>query len=421
MMEVNRNGTEAARVCWDNLEDWVRLHVQAYIQDLLEAEVSELLGRGKSERRKAVDAEPGYRNGHGKPRKLTLSVGTVTVSRPRVRQLEERFQSRLLPLFARRTPPLNELLPELYLHGLAEGDFDLALRGLLGDEAALSASTIARLKTKWQAEFDAWCSRSLSDLEVVYLWADGIYVKAGLEKDKAAILVVVAGLSDGSKVVLAVLPGYRESTDSWASLLRDLKGRGMNCPRLVIADGHLGIWSALTRVFPQADEQRCWNHRIVNVLDKLPKKAQAEGRGLLTDIPYAETRREAEQRKARFQRWCVKRGFDKAGEVLDQDWERMVTFYRYPKEHWTHLRTTNVVESPFAPVRLRTDAAKRYKKVSNATVVIWKMLLIAEQRFNRLSAADLMKQLWNGAVYVDGVRKDSKNSKKKYKTRKDAA
>jgi len=244
MKKSNRGETESARVCWESLEGWVRERVQGYVQDLLQEEVTELLGRGKSQRRPAVDAWPGSRNGLGKPRKLTLACGTITVRRPRVRALEERFESRILPLFARRTPAVDELLPEFYLHGLSEGDFDLALRGLLGDEAPLSSSTVARLKTKWQADpsrlktrFDVWSARSLSELEVVYLWADGIYVKAGLEKEKAAMLVVVAGLSDGQKVVLAVRAGYRESTESRSALLRDLKARGMNAPRLVIAGG----------------------------------------------------------------------------------------------------------------------------------------------------------------------------------------
>ena len=413
MKECIKDEGQAARVCWENLEDWVRLQIQGYVQDLLEAEVSEVLGRSKSQRRSAVDAPAGYRNGHGKPRRLTMSVGTITVRRPRVRDLEERFESRILPLFSKRTPTVSDVLPELYLHGLAEGDFDLALRGLLGEEAPLSASTIARLKTKWQVEFETWSSRSLSELEVVYLWADGIYVKAGLEMDKAAMLVLIAGLSDGSKVVLAMRCGHRESTESWAALLRDLKARGLNCPRLVVADGHLGIWAALTQVYPPADEQRCWNHRILNVLDKLPHRAQAEGRELLTQIPYAETLKQAEQSKTRFQSWCRKHGHDPAADLIDQDWERLVTFYRYPKEHWLHLRTTNVVESPFAAVRLRTDAAKRYKKIANATAVVWKMLMIAEQRFRKLNEAHLMKEVWAGAGYVDGVRVKSQNKKEK--------
>jgi len=228
------------------------------MQELLEEEVTEFLGRAKSARRSALGSAPGYRNGYGKPRRLTLSSGTIQVRRPRVRNAEERFESRVLPLFARKSKKVADLIPELYLHGLAEGDLDLALRGLLGEEAPVSASTVARLKEKWHAELAEWRQRPLDDLEVVYLWVDGVYVKAGLEKEKAAILVALAALSDGSKVVVTAVPGYRESTESWSDVLRGLKGRGLGCPRLVIGDGHLGIWGALRNVYPEAAEQRCW-------------------------------------------------------------------------------------------------------------------------------------------------------------------
>jgi putative transposase len=326
------------------------------------------------------------------------------VRRPRVRGLSERFESRLLPLFKRHSQEVGALLPELYLHGLSSGDFDLALRGLLGEGAPLSASSVDRLKAAWQAEYEEWKQHSLSDLEVVYLWVDGLYVKAGLDKDKAAILVVVAALRDGRKVVLAVESGHRESTEAWSAILRDLKQRGLNCPKLVIGDGHLGIWGALANVYPEAQEQRCWNHRIVNVLAKVPDKDQATAKEMLTAIPYAETKEEAARKKRVFQQWCARRGYEPAAQLLDHDWERMTTFYRFPNEHWKHLRTTNVVESPFARVRLRTTAAKRYKKVKNATAVIWKTLLVAEKSFRKLNAPELLAEVAEGAVYVNGVR-----------------
>lgn len=207
MSQKNIYQSLESRVCFEQLEDWVRAKIQTWVQELLEEEVTELLGRSKSERRSAVDAHRGYRNGYGKPRRLTLSGGTITLRRPRVRDLEERFESRVLPLCVKRSRQVRELIPELYLHGLAEGDFDLALRGLFGEKAPLSGATVARLKEKWLAEWEAWQSRSLEDLEVVYVWADGLYVKAGLEKDKAVLLVVLAALSDGSKVVVSVSSG----------------------------------------------------------------------------------------------------------------------------------------------------------------------------------------------------------------------
>lgn len=229
---------------WSDLEDWVRIKAQGFIQDILEEEVTEFLGRGKSERRDPVDARPGYRNGYGRERKLTLSCGTIGLRRPRVRDSDDHFESRVLPLFAKRSNKIRELIPELYLHGLSEGDFDLALRGLLGDDAPLSASTVARLKEKWHDEFVEWGNRSLGHLEVVYVWVDGVYVKAGFEKEKSAVLVVLGALSNGRKVVLGISSGYRESTESWSAVLRGLKRRGMNCPKLVVGDGNLGIWGA---------------------------------------------------------------------------------------------------------------------------------------------------------------------------------
>jgi len=240
---------------------------------------------------------------------------------------------------------------------------------------------------------------------------NGIYVKAGLDKDKAALLVLIAALRDGRKVVLAVESGYRESTESWAALLRDLKARGLRAPRLLIADGHLGIWAAVRGVFPTVSEQRCWNHRLVNVLDTLPKTLQAEARALLTKILYAATRAEAERQKRALQAWATKKGVAAAGRRLDEDCERLVTFYAFPQEHWKHLRTSNVVESPFATVRLRTAVAKRFKKVENATAVIWKTLLVAEQSFRRLDAPERLPEVAEGVVFVDGVREKQGNEK----------
>jgi hypothetical protein len=255
MTEKSTRDRFGSRELWESLEEMARERIQEFVQTLLEEEVTALVGRAKSERREAVDAPAVYRNGHGKPRKLAMMGGTVEVRRPRVRGLEERFESRILPLFRRRTKEVSELLPQLYLHGLAQGDFELALRGLLGEGAPLSPSSIERLRGKWVSEFEAWSRRDLRGIEPVYLWADGIYVKAGLEKDKAALLVIVAGLRDGRKVVLTVESGYRESAEAWGRLLRDLRARGMSVPRLVVADGHLGIWSALSQVLPEVAEQ----------------------------------------------------------------------------------------------------------------------------------------------------------------------
>jgi putative transposase len=389
---------------YDVLEEMVRLKVQEYIQEILEDEVEVFLGRKKSERIKAVDGIPGYRSGHGKRRKFTVMNGTITVRRPRIKDAEERFESKIIPFFKRRSKEVGQLLPELYLHGLAKGDFEMALRGLLGEGAPLSASSIARLKAKWQLEYEQWKHQDLSSLEVVYQWADGIYVKAGLEKDKAVLLVIIGALTNGKKVFLACDNGYRESKESWSGVLRNLKDRGLRLGRLTIADGHLGIWSALGELHAEGKEQRCWNHKIRNVLDCFPKRIRAEASEQLTRIPYAETQAECERLRDTFvERY--RKDYSKATEKLLSDWDRMVTFYSFPKEHWVHLRTTNVVESPFSSVRLRTDAAKRFKKVQNATAMIWKLLQVAEKNFRTLKGYWLLPDVYKGKMFVDGVEK----------------
>lgn len=404
---------EGSRVVYAELEAYARVKVQEFIQAVLEEEVAEFLGRGKSERSpEGVDGAKGYRNGYGKPRRLALSSGTIRLRRPRVRDTEEKFESQVLPLFKRRSEEVGQLLPELYLHGLAKGDFELALRGLLGEGAPLSASSIGRLKAKWQLEYEAWQQQDWSEVKLVYQWADGIYVKAGLEDQKAALLVIIGATADGQKVLLACESGQRESKLSWAAILRDLKARGLKAPRLTIADGHLGIWSALSEILPESQQQRCWNHKILNVLDALPQKEQATAKELLRQMAYAETQAECEKRRDVFVKRYQK-AYPKATETLWRDWERMITFYRFPKEHWPHLRTTNIVESPFAAIRLRTDAAKRYKRVSNATAMIWKLLRVAEKSFRRLKGQELLPEVYQGKQFGDGLPLKAKNKSDK--------
>jgi transposase-like protein len=250
-------------------------------------------------------------------------------------------------------------------------------------------------------EYQEWAGRRLDDRELVYAWADGVYVKAGLEREKAALLVVIGAMSDGRKEILAVAPGYRESKDSWSAVFRDLRDRGLRSPKFLVADGNLGAWGALSEIWPTTTGGRCWNHKIVNVLDQLPRKLQAQARELLCEIPYAPTRDEAERRRDRFAR-RYRGSYSKAVKVLEKDWEEMVAFYSFPEEHWRHLRTTNVVESPFASVKLRTSAAKRYKKVESATALIWKVLCVAESRFRKVNAPELMSAVYAGVEFVDG-------------------
>jgi len=395
---------ESSPVCYATLEQWARGQIQAQLQQILEEEVSTFLGRARHARRarvSPVDPPPGNRNGYGKPRRFTMMNGTVTVRRPRVRDLTDRFESKVLPLFTRRTQEVGEMLPELYLHGLSSGDFELALRGLLGEGAPLSASSIQRLKARFAREYETWTQRDLSELEVVYWWADGLYVKAGIADRKSALLTIVGALTTGEKIVLACESGERESKDSWLTVLRSLRERGLKFPRLTVADGHLGIWAALGEIHSAGEEQRCWNHKLTNVLNALPRKTQPQAAEALKAMPYAETQAECERQRDAFVR-LYRKTDPTAVDTLLRDWDRMVTFYAFPKEHWIHLRTTNVVESPFASVRLRTDASRRYKRVEGAQAIIWKMLRVAEQAWRRLNAPELLPLVASGTPFTDG-------------------
>ena len=330
----------ASTVCYEMIEAKARERIQSWLQGLLEEEVTEFLGRGKSQRR-SQEAVVGYRNGYGKPRHVALSSGTVSVRRPRLRNLGDRFESRVLPLFKRRSQELGAMLPRLYLHGLSSGDFEVALRGLLGEGAPLSAASLQRLKGVWQAEYEQWKQGDLSQLELVYWWADGLYVKAGIADRKAALLVIVGALSDGQKVLLACEAGERESKESWLGVLRELKARGLKFPKVTVADGHLGIWAALGEIHPGGDEQRCWNHKIINVLDALGKKDQATASEYLRAMMYAPSRSACQKKRDEFV-LRFKKTDAKACATLMRDWERLITSIGRtcaPPTSWSHRST----------------------------------------------------------------------------------
>ena len=400
MREEHRGKDESKRILYEELEEFARVKIRQHLQDLLEQEVTEWLGWEKSERKGNALEQPGYRNGYGKKRRFTLSLGTIEIHRPRVRNLDERLVSKVLPLFKRNTQQVRDLIPELYLHGLAGGDFELALRGLLGKGAPLSASSLQRLKEKWQGEYEQWKSTAIEEQDWAYLWADGIYVKAGIGKEKAALLVVIGVQRDGSKRFLALEPGYRESKESWALVLRQLKVRGVKSARLFVGDGNLGLWAAVGEIYPQAQEQLCWNHKMLNVMDAVSKKEQVQAKGHLTAMMYAESRQEALKERKQFEQ--AFRHNPKAIKTVVENWERLTSYYDFPREHWKHLRTSNVVESPFSRVRLRTAASRRFKSQVNATCLIWKTLMVAEMSFRKLNAPNLVEKVAEGKKYESG-------------------
>ena len=400
MKENHIREVESKESFYERLEDFAREKVREHLQDLLEEEVTEWLGREKSQRKGNPREQRGYRNGYGKRKRFTLSLGTIEVRRPRVRDLDERLVSKVLPLFKRQTKEVRNLIPELYLHGLASGDFEMALRGLLGEGAPLSATSLQRLKEKWQGEYERWKSEPIREREWAYLWADGIYVKAGIGKEKAALLVVMGVGKDGQKRYLAMECGYRESKESWAGVLRQLKSRGLRSARLFVGDGNLGLWAGVGEVYPESQEQLCWNHKMLNVIDAVSRKEQVQVKRHLNAMMYAESREEAFKERKRFEQ--AFRHNSKAVKTVVENWERLTSYYDFPREHWKHLRTSNVVESPFSRVRLRTTASRRFKSQVNATCLIWKTVMIAEMRFRALDAPELVAKVVDGTRYKDG-------------------
>jgi len=388
------------------LDELAREGARQMLVIALEAEVAAYVDQHRDQRDEDGRALI-VRNGKARPRQVTIGAGTVEVEAPRVhdRRPDQRFTSQLLPPYMRRSPKVAEVLPILYLRGLSTGDFREALPVLLGEDASgLSPTTITRLTAGWEHEYQAFRRRDLSETEYVYLWVDGVHFRVRLEEDRLCTLVVIGARADGTKELLAVEDGYRESSESWSSVLRDLKARGVRAPALAIGDGALGFWKAVGEVWPTTREQRCWVHRLANVLDKLPKRLQAKAKRALHEIMNAETRELAEDSIERFVREYEAK-YPKAVASLRRDQEHLLTFYDFPAEHWTHIRSTNVIESPFATVRLRQRVTKGAGSRAKALLMAFKLLDMAQQRWRRITAPHRAALVAAGAQFIDGIQK----------------
>jgi putative transposase len=385
-------GGEAHQVVQDQIEVLARQGAREILIEALDEEVDAYLGRGRYER---TDVYRGYRNGRT-PRRLTLGSGTVDLEVARVRDLppgQEPFESNILRKYQRRSDTIDETFLKLFIEGLATRDFEPALRLLAGEEAPLSPSTISRLMQKFRDQYAAFEKQDLSARTFVYIWADGIYLKAGLGTEKACLMVRIGADTEGQKHLIALREGYRESTESWGALLRDCRRRGLNPPACWIADGALGLWAAIDAQSPASAQQRCTNHKTMNVIDKLPKAEQPEATRRLRAIWQAESEKAARKLVAKLIADFRAAGYDRAADCLEEDLDRCLTFYQFPEAHWPHLRTTNVVESPFAGVRLRTNAAKRFKKTRSGVCLVHQVLLRLSQTWRRLKSAHLCSQV----------------------------
>ncbi len=396
----------AAEVVAMGLDELAREGARRMLQTALELEVADYLERFRDARDERGWAQV-VRNGPAREREVTLGSGTVPVRAPRVndrRVLDgerQKFSSRILPPYVRRSPRVAEVLPLLYLHGLSSGDFREALSALLGEQAAgLSPAAIIRL-TK--------------GTDYVYVWADGVHFNVRLEDDRLCTLVVIGARPDGTKEVIAVEDGYRESTESWLSVLRDLKRRGMRAPLLAVADRALGFWGAVREVWPATQAETCWVHRIANVLDKLPRRLQPRTKRALHAMLYAENRAACLEEIAAF---AAEYGakYPKAVESLTRDQEQLLTHFAFPAEHWGHLRTTNPIESTFATVKLRQRVTKGAGSRTAGLTMAFKLLLMAQARWRRLNAPHLVAQVRAGVRFQDGVRIEREDTADEVKT-----
>ncbi|HET6251473.1 MAG TPA: IS256 family transposase [Tepidisphaeraceae bacterium] len=395
------------------LEQIAREGARRALQKAIEDEVAEYLDA----HRQCLD-ESGHRqvvrNGHKSTRTILSAVGPIEVKQPRVddRRVDEngvrfRFISKILPPYLRKTQAIEDLVPWLYLKGISTGEMSDALVHLGFDGTGLSASSVVRMTEIWQQEHEDWSKRSLAGKEYVYLWADGIYFGCRLTDDRPCkpCRNYRNATKDGSKELIAILDGQRESETSWTGLLLDLKSRGLTvAPKLATGDGSLGFWLALAKIFPSTKQQRCWVHKTANVLDKLPKGQQAQAKKNLHEIWMSATKEDATKAFNRFiETYGVK--WPRAAECLEKDRAELLAFYDFPAEHWGHLRTSNPIESTFATVRLRTYRTKGPGSRAAALAMAFKLAQKAEKGWRRLNKSGKLQEVIDGVVFVDGIRK----------------
>ncbi|ONK16243.1 IS256 family transposase [Streptomyces sp. MP131-18] len=391
------------------IDEIVREGARRMLAAALEAEVNQYiaeLAAETDERGRRLVA----RNGHHRPRTVVRAAGPVEVKAPRVndRRVDEttgerkRFSSKILAPWCRKSPKISEVLPLLYLHGLSSGDFVPALEQFLGSAAGLSPATVTRLIRQWQDDHTAFQDRDLSDRDFVYVWADGVLPKVRLGQAHSCVLVLLGVRLDGTKELIALAEGLRESTESWADLLRDCRRRGMRGPELVVGDGAMGLWKALAEVFPAARHQRCWIHKARNVTNCLPKSAQPAATKAMREIYNAEDRAHAGQAIEAFARIYGAK-WPKAVAKITDDAEELLAFYDFPAEHWIHLRTTNPIESTFSTVNLRTKVTRGAGSPAAALAMVFKLVESAQARWRTISGAHLVPLIRAGARFENGV------------------
>jgi len=398
-------------VVFATLEHVAREGARRALQKAIEDEVAAYV-EAASDQRDGSGHRLVVRNGHKPPRTILSGLGSIEVKQPRVndRRVDEngvrfRFTSKILPPYLRKTKSVEELVPWLYLKGISTGEMDDALVHLGFDGRGLSPTSVTRMTEVWQNEYDDWSKRDLSGKHYVYLWADGLYFGCRLSDDRPCVLVLMGTTHDGTKELIAVADGQRESEASWTAVLLDLKDRGLTVPpKLATGDGSLGFWLALSKVFPSTRHQRCWVHKTANVLNKLPRSQHAAARAALHEVWMSATREDAIKA---FDRFVATYGtkWPRAVECLEKDRAELLAFYDFPAEHWQHLRTSNPIESTFATVRLRTYRTKGPGSRRAGLAMAFKLALKAQKTWRKLNGSGKLQDLIDGIVFVDGIRK----------------
>lgn len=391
------------------LDEVVRKGAQKMLETALNLEVEEFC-RNHAERRDEEGRRLVVRNGLSEARTIVTGAGPLKVRTPRVddRILEEagesRFKSNLVPPYLRRTKNIEELVPVLYLKGISTGDFTQALEKILGkDVVGFSAENIVRMKQIWQQDYERWMSRDLSASRYVYWWVDGIYFNVRLDDDRQCILVIIGAKADGTKELIAVVDGFRESKESWASIIRELKRRGLIAgPELAIGDGALGFWAAIAEEFPKTKTQLCWVHKTANILDKMPSSLQGKAKKMIHDIYLAPTKMDAGVAFDVFiEEFDLK--YPKAVDSLRLHRQELLNFYDFPAEQWQHIRSTNVIESTFSTVRLRTKKTKGCGSRIATLTMVFKLTESAEKRWKKLRGYRKISLLLDGVQFQDGI------------------
>ncbi len=394
-----------------SIDEIIKEGAQKILQQALEIEIEEFI-----EKYSSLKTETGkkriVRNGYQNERAFQTKAGNIKIRVPRARDKSGekdkiQFNSRLIPPYLRRAKDINEFIPFLYLKGISTGDFSEVLTELLGDEVTISPATVVKLKEKWREEYKLWNDRNLSGKKYIYWWADGIYFNVRLDDDRTCILVIIGATADGRKELLAIEEGYRESEISWKNIILDLKKRGLSTgPSLAIGDGSLGFWNALAKEFPATRHQRCWVHRMANVLDKMPKSVQTQAKRNIQEIYMSPTKADALKAFENFIS-LYEHKYPKAVECLFKTKDETMAFYDFPEEHWKHIRTTNPIESTFATVRLRTYKTKGSGSRMETLTMVFKLVQSAEKKWQKINCREKILLVLEGRKFENGVLQDA--------------